>query len=476
MSRRYAVRMGAHHEDALRRHLFQDDQDEHGALLLAAPVELQGMTQLLVREVELLGPEDFGPGVHGYRQIAPLRIAEWANRAAEAGLVFVSAHSHPLARDAVGLSGDDRDAHRRLFPHLVDITRGPVVGLVFGQESAAGEVWTFGSSPAGVDQVTVLDHHLRRLTPGPAETGATREGGRFDRQVRLFGADGQRRLGAMHVGVIGAGGGGSMVIEELAHLGVGEITAVDFDVVKVHNLSRIVGARRRDAQLRRKKVAVARRHARAINRGITFNALDADVSSGRAVDALKHCDFLFLAGDSHTSRLVFNALAHVFLIPGVQIGAKVETANGQVTTAYTAVRPVWPHSGCLVCQQLVDPFVLQQEAVPEDEREAQNYLGTPEVVDPSVITLNAQAVAGAMNTFLFAAIGLAEPDVLDHRLTFPASGETMAITPRREAGCRWCGNHEESARATGDIALLPIRRVSNGSQDRWTSFLNRFRH
>jgi hypothetical protein len=467
--------MGAHHEDALHGHLFQDDQDEHGALLLAAPVELQGVTQLLVREVELLSPEDFGPGVHGYRQIAPLRIAEWANRAAEAGLMFISAHSHPLARDTVGLSGDDLNAHQRLFPHLVDLTGAPVIGMVFGQESAAGEVWTSGSPPADVDHVVVLDHRLRRLTATASEVGAGQAEGRFDRQVRLFGADGQRRLGAMHVGVIGAGGGGSMIIEELAHLGVGGITAVDFDVVKVHNLSRIVGARRRDARFRRKKVKVARRHARSINPRITFNSLDADVSSNEAVEALKHCDFLFLAGDSHTSRLVFNALGHVFLIPGVQIGAKVETANGQVTTAYTAVRPVWPHSGCLVCQQLVDPFVLQQEALSEDEREAQNYLGTPEVVDPSVITLNAQAVAGAMNTFLFAAIGLAEPDILDHRLTFPASGETMEITPRREPGCRWCGNHEESALATGDIARLPIRHVSSGPRDRW-KLLDRLRH
>ena len=55
---------------------------------------------------------------------------------------------------------------------------------------------------------------------------------RFDRQVLLFGAGGQARLRGLHVGVLGAGGGGSILIERLAHLGVGTITAVDPEIVE----------------------------------------------------------------------------------------------------------------------------------------------------------------------------------------------------------------------------------------------------
>jgi tRNA A37 threonylcarbamoyladenosine dehydratase len=72
--------------------------------------------------------------------------------------------------------------------------------------------------------------------------GARESDDRFDRQVRLFGPAGQARLRALHVAVVGAGGGGSILVEQLAHLGVVTITAIDFDMVKRHNLSRIMGA------------------------------------------------------------------------------------------------------------------------------------------------------------------------------------------------------------------------------------------
>jgi tRNA A37 threonylcarbamoyladenosine dehydratase len=52
----------------------------------------------------------------------------------------------------------------------------------------------------------------------------------------------------MTVGIVGLGGGGSMVAEQIAHLGVGRIVAIDFDVVRTHNLSRIVGATGGDAR------------------------------------------------------------------------------------------------------------------------------------------------------------------------------------------------------------------------------------
>lgn len=41
------------------------------------------------------------------------------------------------------------------------------------------------------------------------------------------------------------------------------------------------------------------------------------------------CDYLFLAADSMRARLVFNALVHQYLIPGVQLGSKIRTGTGE---------------------------------------------------------------------------------------------------------------------------------------------------
>jgi hypothetical protein len=51
-------------------------------------------------------------------------------------------------------------------------------------------------------------------------------------------------LANLKVGIIGAGGGGSLLNEWLSKLGVGQITIVDFDRVDLTNLPRIVGATR----------------------------------------------------------------------------------------------------------------------------------------------------------------------------------------------------------------------------------------
>lgn len=49
----------------------------------------------------------------------------------------------------------------------------------------------------------------------------------FDRQVRAFGEDGQQILGRLRVGVVGAGGTRSAVIEQLIRLGFGELDVLD---------------------------------------------------------------------------------------------------------------------------------------------------------------------------------------------------------------------------------------------------------
>ena len=77
------------------------------------------------------------------------------------GLCLLWAHSHPMSRDAVDFSGDDLEAHRYAHPALIDMTHGrPVVGLVFGEEAVAGEVWAAGEQPTRLDSLRVVGRGL----------------------------------------------------------------------------------------------------------------------------------------------------------------------------------------------------------------------------------------------------------------------------------------------------------------------------
>ena len=78
--------------------------------------------------------------------------------------------------------------------------------------------------------------------------------GRFERQVRLFGKEGQERIKNAHVAVIGAGGIGSHVVQQLAFLGVGCLTIIDSDDLEETNKNRLIGSRYDDPIPGTKKV------------------------------------------------------------------------------------------------------------------------------------------------------------------------------------------------------------------------------
>ncbi len=86
---------------------------------------------------------------------------------------------------------------------------------------------------------------------------------RFGGIARLYGANGAERLAAAHVCVVGIGGVGSWSVEALARTGVGQITAVDLDMVAESNTNRQIHAL--DDHYGRAKVDVIAERVRAIN-------------------------------------------------------------------------------------------------------------------------------------------------------------------------------------------------------------------
>jgi molybdopterin/thiamine biosynthesis adenylyltransferase len=443
----------------LREHLLREDRDEHAAILLCGRASSARSEIMLVRETHLVRDRDFPPGDFGYRQIVPRVVAELSGRAADENLGYIAVHSHPLATKQNALSRDDLASHERLFPHLFDITQSPVGGMALGPETIAGEIWfSRDGARRRVDALHVIGAGRKVLRPKRHPSAAETEV-RFDRQARLFGARGQQTLRELRVGVIGLGGGGSMITQQLAHLGIGQLVLVDFDVIEEINLNRIVGSLPEDAQSGTTKVEVAQRLIRNVDRSIQIDVINGDIGDLGVAEALRDVDFLFLATDTIGSRLVFNALVHRYLIPGIQVGAKVEPDSDSELDVYLAVRPVFPSSGCLHCHNLISPERLQAEARSPEERIGQNYVGAPDVVDPAVISLNGTTASWAVTTMLFYATRLGSASITDHRLFFPRAGDVHRIVDRRDPSCLFCGRYSGSHYAAGDPAdRLPVRR------------------
>ncbi len=350
--------------------------------------------------------------------------------------------------------------------------------LVFADAAVAGDIW-FVSGRAELSCLKVVGSSVRHLYPNP-KAAPKGSGPEYDRHVRLFGDVGQSRLKALKVGIIGLGGGGSLLNEWLSRLGVGHIIAVDPERLDYTNLPRVVGASRWDAlwwfatsrsafmrdlarRFAKHKVRIARRVARLANPDVDYQAIAGNVLDEETAQLLTDVDFLFLATDSIASRLVFNALVHQYLIPGFQIGVKVlkEPQTKEVGEITAVTRPVLPNvgGGCLKCQGAIPPGRVQNEALTEPERRRQRYVDDDTVEQPSVITLNVLSAAEAVNDVLFAVTGLLNDDVdLEQRIYYPRKRVAMRVAPRATSDCLDCGINVRSRKARGDRARLPCRQ------------------
>lgn len=454
MKKKCRIRIAQEHFDVLHRHLFPGDNDEHGAVLLAGISQTNGRLTLLVRELHLaVDGVDYIEGKIGYRALHPSFIHRLITRARDENLVYLAVHNH-FGDYQVDFSQVDLDSHERGYPALLQISRGiPVGALVFGRRSVAADLWVSKTVRMKVDDFVVVGCRIQRLTPKPGNDSAGNSA-IHDRQIRMFGKSGQLQLSTTEVAVIGLGGLGSLVAEYLARLGIGSFILVDSDAVESTNLSRIVGATATDARKGTPKVKVAKRLIHGANKNARVTLIPDDVAKESVAKKLVDCDYLFLAADSMRARLVFNALVHQYLIPGVQLGSKIrQSSNGTLTDVMSANRPVRPGYGCLWCNGLIDPTALAKEAKSDEERKAQEY-GVEEP-NPSVISLNAIAAAHGVNDFLLDYLGLradAEPLLYEHFHSL--SRKRDLVQPRKDSDCSEC-SHQGLRFGRGDAVELP---------------------
>jgi hypothetical protein len=461
---------------ALTEHLFPGDRDEHGAIAVAGIVNTSRGTRLLVRNVFLAQDgEEFVSAENAHRRLTAEFVNKHIRYCRDQQLAYLAIHNHG-GTTSVAFSAIDLRSHERGYPALLDIARGqPVGALVIAHDALGGDILTPDGIRRPIGETIILERNLRRIHPRPAATPPARAA-IDDRQARIYGDAGQAILGRLKVGVIGAGGVGLPIVTALARLGVGHIVVIDPERTDPTNLPRLPETTRRDAglplnterspawlrrigaRLAKPKVCVAARAARYARRTTTVDAVHGDVREERNAHLLVDCDYLFLAADSHVARAVFNALVHQYLIPGVQIGSKVEIEpNGTIAGIYSVVRPVTPDHGCLWCNQLINATRLNDELLPEAVREAQRYLPADDAPAPSIGTLNALGVAQATNHFMLAATTLlTDVDTAGDYRRFEARTErTITTIPRRDASCPDCGETAASALARGDSRQLP---------------------
>ncbi|MGA9795902.1 MAG: ThiF family adenylyltransferase [Rhizomicrobium sp.] len=202
-----------------------------------------------------------------------------------------------------------------------------------------------------------------------------------------MGAAAEETLQALRVVVVGLGGGGSHIAQQLAHIGVGNITLIDPDIIDESNLNRLVGATQRDVDAMTPKVEIARGVINGVRPwiGVTTHQKQWQANS----DALKGAHVIFGCLDGYRNRLNLERAARRYCLPYIDIGMDVtKIAPEKYAVAGQMIRTV-PGGPCLRCLGF-----LTQDKIDAEER---NYGDAG--VNPQVIWTNgtlASLAVGAM--------------------------------------------------------------------------------
>lgn len=375
--------------------------------------------------------------------LKPAVLVEIANKARALGLSPVFIHTHPHARGTPEFSGIDDAGEAEIKAYLDRrAPRSHPLAMVIGPdglsarrlgEGAPVPVWEVGPS--------------LRLLSGESEN---RIATRHDRQLRAFGAEGQRAIARLKLLVIGAGGTGSATVQQLAHLGARHLTIIDPDKVEETNLNRLIGATPGISASRRSrspggwsKPSIPRRTSRR----------SSGILSTRNMPGCLPDSTSSSCTDSHASRAVVGQAAYQYLVPAIDMGVSITVAEVAITHITGRVQMLAPSLPCLSCTGALDGEQIRRELLTPEQRAADPYLIGGHVPQPAVVSINATMASLAVTMFLGAVTSV--PAQARFQRYDGLRGEVRRVAATARDDCIVCS--ASGALAKGAGWALPVR-------------------
>src|SRR6266496_143637 len=436
---------------SLRERLLASDL-ERGALLLAQPVSVASDSwRLLATETVFLEDQEYSRQSADGLEIPPHILARLIKRARYERQSIVLVHTHPWD-GAIDPSPVDRAGETLLLPVMFSRVVGlPHARLILGRKDTHAALFERVDSEVGLD-VTGIGASLAYAPTLRSEGELDRA---FDRQVRAFGELGQRRLGRIRSAIVGLGGTGSIVALQLAHLGVSRFLLIDPDSIDRTSLNRVAGAT--EADVGSAKVQVAARTIRQVSPAAEVFTLQEDVVRQSIARSILGTDFFFSCTDSHGSRAVLTQLAYQYLLPGIDLGVRIEAVEGAVTHVVGRVQMLAPGLACTSCTGVLDPEAVRRDLLSDEQRRADPYIVGGIEPQPSVISLNSVVSGLAVSMFLAAVTGV--PLRARHQIVLFDSGAVKPIANTPDPVCPVCS--ERGFLGRGDSWPMPGRPDPN---------------
>tara|TARA_R110000787_G_scaffold209044_1_gene319104 strand:+ start:6081 stop:7472 length:1392 start_codon:yes stop_codon:yes gene_type:complete len=348
---------GAGLRDHLLSHISKGYLQEDMCFALWRPSTGQSRRTAILTEIIL--PLEGERKLHGGASFMSSYLERVCGLALERGMGIAFLHSH-FTPGWQGMSADDVVAEERLAPRIFATTGLPLVGLTMGTDGAlSARFWPrigrgrFSREGCGTVRFIGDDFNVTfmdQLAPKPAFKEELK------RTYSAWGEEKQNLIARLHCGVIGAGSVGALVAEGLARMGVENITLIDFDEIKRHNLDRHLHAATDD--IGKLKVDVT---AKILEKHATANKLNirkvpVGIHCEEGLKAALDCDISFSCVDRPWPRQILNMIATAHLIPVIDGGIRLSvTRSEKLRSADWRAHTVLPGRPCLECLGQFNP-------------------------------------------------------------------------------------------------------------------------
>jgi molybdopterin/thiamine biosynthesis adenylyltransferase len=258
-----------------------------------------------------------------------------------------------------------------------------------------GRVWADRESPIPISTISVIGRVFQFF--GYSDTPVSTE--IFDRQVRAFGTDLQQLLQTLTVGVVGLGGTGSAVCEQLIRLGARRLHVFDGDAIDRSNVTRVYGSSVPDVGV--PKVENISRLAERIGLGCHVTAVAQPITFRSAAERLKECDIVFGCTDDEWGRSILNRLAFYHYIPVIDMGVRIASSRGVIESVQGRVTVLYPGTSCLFCRgrigsQIAAEVLRATDPTAAETLRREGYIPELEEAAPSVIAFTTAVASTAV--------------------------------------------------------------------------------
>jgi molybdopterin/thiamine biosynthesis adenylyltransferase len=396
----------------LQELVFADLPREAGAFALAGVARTDTGTDIFIRRHVEIPQELFRLQTEVRLEVEPRAVNGMIALCESNQLGVVMCHSHSSNSP---YSPSDDDGEKRLFDTMREFIpeQAPTASLLFYPGGVRGRVWLPNQATAlPIDEIIVLGRSIHRYRDRQSPTFQADE--QFDRQVRAFGSHGQYLIERSRVAIVGVGGTGSAVAEQLARLGVKDILLVDPDDFEASNLTRMYGtfADRPDIRwwqfwkrkpISQKKVDLVAAHLRRINPNLNIQTVAQSIVQDSVASLLRDRDVIFLCTDEHWGRSVVNQVAYQYMIPTINLGMAITAENSNIQSGVGTVDVLFPDKACLWCKQFLNSKRISAESMPSADRAnrlEEGYVQNIDTKQPSVISINTTVAGMAVTQFL----------------------------------------------------------------------------